>query len=368
MQTSNFRNLTGERLVFSKGINLISGRNGEGKTNLLEAIATLGNVRSFRTRNVSKIVAQGKNRFAVLGEVVGRDGKVILETSVDVGPPVRRRLSVGHKSVSAPEYLLTFPVVALTREDSDLVMGPPQGRRSFLDRLTFQLDPGHYDRLIRYRKGLANRNAALGVGATDREIEAWEVELARYAAAVIIARRTTLERISERFSAVWEALSVSEFPRLTLRYKMEAWGEENSHEELEKQYRERYAGQRRRDRDAGFTLSGPHRHDVAIEAAGRLARDHLSTGQIKLVGAGLRIAALELLEAARGETLPVLIDDVDAELDQTSVQRLMIRASSNRQLFVTSARMRPAAFAQLEATRLRMEGGVCRAIGETANE
>ena len=78
IQTWNFRNLAGERLVFTGGINLISGRNGEGKTNLLEAIATLGNVRSFRTRNVLKIVAQGENRFAVLGEVVGRDGKVFL--------------------------------------------------------------------------------------------------------------------------------------------------------------------------------------------------------------------------------------------------------------------------------------------------
>jgi len=367
-QALNFRNLARDRLSFSGGVTLIAGDNAQGKTNLLEAVATLGNLTSFRTRMLSRIVTRGQREFALNGEVRGAYGTVVLEEHVDVGPPLKRRLMISGKIVSPAEYLNVFPVVALTREDSDLVIGSPQGRRSFLDRVTFQIDAQHFDRVVRYRRALAQRNAALVMAATDAEMSAWEAELAGAAATVLTARTTVMAQLSTTFQELYDEIRDPSFPDVTLKYRSDSWLQEGDSRELENQYRERYAVQRQRDRDAGFTLSGPHRHDVVIEAGGRPARDHLSTGQVKLVGAGLRMAALELVESARREKLPVLIDDIDAELDDAAVKRLMVRAGADRQLFVTSARRHPAAFAHVQIARFTMRRGVCEITGEDVHE
>ncbi len=368
VETSNVRNLVGERLRFSGRVNLISGGNGEGKTNLLEAIALLGNLRSFRTRTVSRVVTTGERAFEVRGEIAGRYGTVSLAASFDMGPPVKKRLVVSGKSVGTAEYLHVFPVVAVTREDSELVHGAPQGRRSFLDRLAFQIDRQHFDRLVRYRRALAHRNAALGLGVTDAEMAVWEAKLAAYGAEVVDARRHVLERLVDRFEDVIRTVCAPGFPSIRLKYRAETWIEDSGDGELENSYRERYAVQRQRDRDAGFTSNGPHRHDVVIEADGRPARGHLSTGQVKLVAASLRTAALELVEAERHESFPMLIDDIDAELDEHAVERLMIRAGADRQLFVTSASTVPAARARIPGMRFEMRKGVCRATGDDVHE
>jgi len=363
----NFRNLRAERVEFDEGVNLVLGANGQGKTNLLEGIAMLGTLCSFRTARLRRIVGPEERAMGLTGEVAARSATLRLEQRIEIGPRVRRELSVNGAAVSAAEYLRVLPLAAMTQEDRILVVGPPQVRRSFLDRLTFHCEPAFYERLVAYRRYLAQRNAALSRGDGGREVEAWERGLARSGAAVVAARRRTVERIRGAFQQTARELGGPGAREVSLEYRGEAWLEDGRDEQwLEKRYLEAYASSRERDRQAGFTVAGPHRHDVVITAAGRAARDYLSTGQIKIVAAALRLTALEIVEAIRGERLPILVDDCEAELDDRALGRLIERAGSGRQLVLTATGSRRGLLARIPARRLFMTAGAC--TGEPVEE
>jgi DNA replication and repair protein RecF len=145
-------------------------------------------------------------------------------------------------------------------------------------------------------------------------------------------------RLRESFAASYQELRGDGFPEVTLGYRSETWlnGDE-SLAELEESYRKRYNETRPRDRHTGHTLDGPHRHDLRLEADGRTAREVLSSGQTKVVAAALRLATVVQVEGDRGEALPVMIDDVDAELDTAVFARLTRALAGRRQLLLSSA-------------------------------
>ena len=134
---------------------------------------------------------------------------------------------------------------------------------------------------------------------------------------------------------------------------------------VEEYYRKRYNETRTRDRRTGFTGEGPHRHDLGLRANGKTVRHTLSSGQVKMVAAALRLASLKQVERERGELLPVIIDDVDAELDAAVLSRLIAHLGGGRQLFLSSAD--GGLSARLEAGSSRYEirrGAVLEAAGE----
>lgn len=338
LTTRSFRNLASSTVAFSGGVNLVLGGNGQGKTSLLEAIAVLANLRSFRTTNWRSIANHGRREFAVEGEVAGATAAARLGQSVEVGPPVRRSLSVNGSAASVEQYLSACPVFALTSQDSELVIGPPALRRALLDRLAFLLEPETLADVRGVARTLRQRNAALAGGASDREMDAWDQRLATFAAALVDRRSRAVARLRPSFDATYRELRGEGFPEVLPGYRTETWlnGCE-SHDELEELYRKRYNETRARDRHTGHTLEGPHRHDLRLEADGRAAREVLSSGQAKVVAAALRLATVVQVEGERGEQLPVIIDDVDAELDGTVFARLTRTLASRRQLFLSSA-------------------------------
>ncbi len=338
LTTRSFRNLEPATVAFSGAVNLVVGSNGEGKTSLLEAVAVLANLRSFRTASWRSVVVHGGREFAVVGEVEGDAGSRRLEQLVAVGPPVRRSLGVNGSGVSVEQYLTVCPVFALTSQDSDLVVGAPSLRRALLDRLAFLLEPETLTEVRRFARSLRQRNAALSGGAGDRELEAWDQRLAALSAAVVVRRSRATARLDRSFHETYRDLSGDGFPDVSLGYRSESWlnGCESA-EELEESYRKRYNETRARDRHAGHTLEGPHRHDLRLEADGRAAREVLSSGQTKVVAAALRLATVVQVEGERGEQLPVIIDDVDAELDSAVFGRLTRTLANRRQLFLSSA-------------------------------
>jgi DNA replication and repair protein RecF len=126
---------------------------------------------------------------------------------------------------------------------------------------------------------------------------------------------------------------------------------------VEELYRQRYNETRTRDRQMGFTVDGPHRHDLGIKTAGRSVRHVLSSGQTKGVAAALRLATLAQVERERDERFPVVIDDVDAELDGTALTRLVERLGGERQLFVSSTSEHVAKMAGPRGSCIRLENG-----------
>ena len=128
------------------------------------------------------------------------------------------------------------------------------------------------------------------------------------------------------------------FPVVALRYVGEHCGADaDSPAVLAEWYRERFEGRREAERRVGFTGEGPHRHDLRIDADGRAARGVLSAGQVRTVAAALRLAALAEIEAEREESLPMVLDDADAELDEFAVEQLINELAADRQVFLSSA-------------------------------
>ena len=370
IRTAGFRNLASAEVFWSPSGNLVAGANGQGKTNLLEAVTVLGNLRSFRASSMRQIVTQGDPEFVIEGRVETGSGQVRLSQHVIAGPPVRRVLEIGGVPATVPQYLQVFPVVALSSADRELVAGGPNTRRAFLDRSTFLLDNEYFDEIFVYRRLLRQRNAALISTVDDREMEAWEGRLSKAAAVVVHRRRRMCQRLVESFQPIYDELRSEGFPEIDLIYRGEAGVEQAEKvSEVEEHYQNRYNETRARDRRTGFTSEGPHRHDLGLRADGRAVRHLLSSGQSKVVAAALRLASLKLVERVRGEHLPVIVDDIDAELDTEVLSRLIKHLEGERQLFLSSAD--GGLFRELKAGSSRLEirqGTVIGMAGDRTDE
>ncbi|MFV2071101.1 MAG: DNA replication/repair protein RecF [Thermoanaerobaculales bacterium] len=337
LETGGFRNLTSAAHTFHAGINIVRGANGAGKTSLLEAVVVLGNLRSFRTSLLRTAVLHGDRRFHLSGKIQTPHGLRRLEQVVEVGPPLRRTLLVDGIQCRVGEYLQAFPVFAITGSDRELVGGGPEERRSIIDRFMFLLRPTFLKDLRTYRRALRQRNAALTVGARDAEMAAWEEPLAVAAARVVVGRIHGVGVLQKQFSNAHEKISGCCTSDTVLDYRGEPWLAVGMvAAEVEEKYRQRYNETRARDRLVGFTVEGPHRHDLCLRAAGRAVRHTLSSGQTKMVAAALRLAMLVQVEKERGERIPVIVDDVDSELDDQAVSRLIGILGNGRQLFIST--------------------------------
>jgi DNA replication and repair protein RecF len=338
LETWCFRNLADHTLSWAPGVTLVVGGNGQGKTNLLEAVAVLGNVRSFRTVRARRLVRHGEVGFRLRGVVRSGSDEVEIKQVVESGQEPRRSLTVNRVEVELGDYLATFPVFVLAPGDRELVVGGPELRRAFVDRVAFLLRPDHLAALRSYARALRQRSAALLAGASDSELEGWERQLACHGARVVTNRCHAVATLDAVFGPLYEAIGHRDRPPLSVSYRgdLEALGEAD----LERAYRQRYNENRVRDRGAGMTFDGPHRHDLALRAGGRAVRDVLSSGQTKVVAAALRLASLAVVETARDAALPLVIDDVDAELDGEAVERLMTWVGDRRQTSVSSVNER----------------------------
>lgn len=343
IQAERFRNLTEEPFMWADGMNLVMGANGEGKSNLLEAVTVLGTLRSFRGAPWTAVARHGEGGFRLSGEVEVGGMRRCLEQAVELGPPLRRTLRVDGREVESGEYLCCLPVFSLSSPDIALVAGPPELRRAFLDRLSFLLRPRHLAEVRGWQLALRQRNAALARRGDDDEMATWEEALSQRAASVVAGRLRTAARLGASFGRLYAELARPGFPRVELSYAAEtAVAQGDDLPQLIEHYRSRLLASRARDRERGFTGEGPHRHDLRLVVGGRPARTVLSAGQLRLTAAALRLAALAEVEGERGETLPVTVDDADAELDDRALGRVLGILRGGRQVFLSTAHDRVA--------------------------
>jgi DNA replication and repair protein RecF len=270
--------------------------------------------------------------------------------------------------VGVERYLQFLPAFAITGHDRELIEGGPDGRRALLDRFVFLLRPAYIEDLRAYRRALRQRNAALVAGCSDAEINAWEAPLAATAARIVVARQRGAADLIDHFAEVWKELSKDDSPPITLEYRGESRsGRFEGVEKVEDLYRQRYNETRTRDRQMGFTVDGPHRHDLSLKTDGRSVRYVLSSGQTKRVAAALRLATLAQVERERNEHFPVIVDDVDAELDGAALKLLIQRLGNERQLFLSSTSERVAELAGPNGRRISLENGT-RVSQEAASD
>ncbi len=325
----SFRNLDDARWRPEAGCHLLLGRNGAGKTSLLEAIYLLSTTRSFRARHPSDCCRLGDKAFHLRGEYEGPE-----RVSLEVGWVADRSYrTVNGKNGSLLEHLEAQPTVAWTAADRDLVTGTPEKRRRFLDQGVVGLRAAGLEVLTQYRRALEQKRRLLLDGGVG--LDSWNQILAKAAAALMRERRRYLEAVEKAVTEITHRSGVP-IAGFEFRYRPSLPGDGGEDEallaleEVGKSERE----QRR-------PLLGPHRDDVEFLWKSQPAREVVSAGERKLLGLVVTAARGRVLETHRGEVL-YLLDDLDTELDPERLEEVWKLFEGCRQAIVTSSR--PAAW------------------------
>ena len=345
---SDFRNHADALIVPDQPFILLTGDNGAGKTNILEAVSLLAPGRGLRGAALSAMARQGgPGGFGVAAEVDG----VVLGTGVAPGTPDRRQVRIGGVAASANALADHLSVMWLTPAMDRLFLDSPGGRRRFLDRLTLALHPGHAAHAARYEAAMRARNRLL----TDmrRADPAWltalETQMEEHGAALAAARDDLTSRLNRQLAGEPDA----PFARPGVAIE----GSEEAHAPPLAQ---RLGRSRGRDAAAGRTLDGPHRIDLAVMhiAKGQPAA-LCSTGEQKALLLSILLAHAALVASDRGQPPVLLLDEVAAHLDQSRRAALFERLrASGGQVWMTGTET--ALFRGLDdATRLTVaDGGV----------
>ncbi|EQB13788.1 DNA repair protein RecF [Sphingobium quisquiliarum P25] len=300
---SDFRNHADALIVPDHAFIVLTGENGAGKTNILEAVSMLAPGRGLRGAALRDMARQdGAGGFGIAAEVDG----VMLGTGVAAGAPDRRQVRIGGVASSANALADHLAIAWLTPAMDRLFMDSPGGRRRFLDRLTLALHPGHAVHSARYEAAMRARNRLLTDprAADPAWLAALEAQMGEHGAVLASARADMVARLNAEL-AVQPGQPFA-------RPLLDMMREEGADEPLAP----RLARERRRDAAAGRTLSGPHRHDLAVtHAAKGQAAALCSTGEQKALLLSILLAHAALVAAQRGQPPVLLLDEVAAHLD-----------------------------------------------------
>jgi DNA replication and repair protein RecF len=344
---SNFRSYhTAQVRLERPGPVVLTGANGSGKTNLIEAISLLAPGRGLRRATMEELAfSEGDGAWAISAEIEGMLGLATLGTGIDPSggeeSTPTRKCRIDRESVgSAAAFADHLRVIWLTPAMDPLFNGPASERRRFLDRLVLAVDAQHSSRVAALERSLRSRNRLLEDSPGDSHwLDAVEHETAEVAVAVAAGRAETVKRLSAALEA--SRNTAPEFPQavIALQGWMELLLPDHSATEVEDRYRALLKENRARDATAGRTLDGPHLSDLAVTHAGKniLAAD-ASTGEQKALLIRLVLAHAALIKQMTGFAPLLLLDEVVAHLDPVRRGALYDALSSlGAQVWMTGA-------------------------------
>ena len=366
LSLADFRSYAGAEVALEPGVTTFTGANGQGKTNLVEAVDYLATLGSHRVSSEQPLVRHGAERAIVRARVqAGADDTRQLLLEIEILPGRQNKASLNRAPLRRPRELLgALRTVVFAPEDLALVKGDPSERRRFLDELITTRWPrlagvrADYDRVLRQRSTLLKSLAGRGRTLRD-DVEAtlgvWDESLARFGAELMHARLDTLAALAPHVADAYSAIAPTNNDA-TLEYRC-AIGAEVSTSQDEIEARLIMAmGERRADEiQRGVCLVGPHRDDLVLALGELPARGYASHGESWSFALALRLGAFALLRADGVE--PVLIlDDVFAELDQLRRERLAGMIAEAEQVLITAAVPHDVP-AELGGRRFRVGGG-----------
>ena len=307
LRVQNFRNIEFAELELSTGRTFLLGTNGQGKSNLLEALGLLMALRSFRTQRMSALPRQGSDGFSAVYELE-QDIEGRVDVEVYSSHSKRRAVVDGENISRLSDFIGRFPVLTLGSGDVMLLRGSPTERRRFLDLTLSVIDKSYYHALRNYNRGITGRNHLLKTGGSPTELSAFETEIASKAVSIAKKRNAGIERLREVLVATYsEIAELDEGPELEFRPDAIC-------EDVESVSRLLHDN-RKRDMVVGSTQRGPHRDDFRLSLNIGGAKEYASDGQQRGLCVALRIAQARLLQKALDLTPVLLADDVLGEMD-----------------------------------------------------
>ncbi|MGI5923059.1 MAG: DNA replication/repair protein RecF [Lentisphaeria bacterium] len=355
----NFRNYDSCQVRFAPGMNFLLGDNGQGKTNILEAVYYLALLRSFRTNMINDLCQWPQDSFVLHGLLESPPNP---PETLAVSYGSERRLLINNTPVyRASDFINRFLCVTFIPQDLELICGPPARRRRFLDIAISQLDAGYLRHLQAFYEALKSRNAMLK--QPDKyppaTIRAYDQVLVKHTAAIELARR--------RFAASMDDILVDKSRQLfgeqhliTLKYlsRLGFYLEscEGDEEELSKAYSQGLQHSFERDLKNGSTSCGPHRAELSCLLDQKQLQKFGSQGEMRMASLAMRFALLDLIRSQRNpDDVVILVDDVIGELDEQRRANFIAELNKSGQILFACTRI-PREFTAA-AKVLKIRGG-----------
>lgn len=355
LNLKNFRNYSDERIEFVDGLNVLFGRNAQGKTNCAEAVYYLCTGTSPRSRRDKQLIRHGEQCAEISVEAEGRYGKIDLYARITENG---RELKVnGNKVVRNADILGNLFSVFFSPHELRLIQDGPDERRRFLNVSISQLSRPYYVALSRYNKILEQRNNLLKNRDMDMvlgSLPVWDAQLCHYAGIVAYKRAEFIAKLAPLAREIHASLTDGA-ERLEIFPEKKYRGEEKEiaerlFSELSKNYE--------RDIRLGFTATGPHRDDIGIEIEGIDAKTYASQGQQRTAALSIKLAEVEIFTELSGETPVLVLDDVMSELDLPRRKKLVERACG-LQTILTCTHAERVLYGK-QANKIRIENGAVK--------
>jgi DNA replication and repair protein RecF len=329
---ADFRNIRSMRFIPDRRFNLILGRNGQGKTNLLEALYLLGSPRSFRNARLPDLVRQGEERARVQGEIESNGVLGQIALTLEKGG---RRVELDGKGIQrASDLYGRLNTVIFSPDDTAMVRYGPETRRRYLDRSIYMCDIGYLHCWHAYQRILKQRNQLLK--NSDRSgLDIWTEQLAETGAEMIVRRQRFVQRLDGMLQRHYGQISGGE-ETAGIAYSPEGV-DAREQEGIRNELLRLFDRTRQADIRQGTTTAGPHRDDLKFRLDGHPLRSFGSTGQQKSFVLALKMAEIDNLGEVFGEPPLLLLDDVSSELDESrSVNLLQFLMNMDIQVFMTT--------------------------------
>ena len=342
LHVQKFRNHAHTDAVFGGGINAVLGENGEGKTNLLEAISYLCLTKSFFGSADGVVLQLGEKQFDVSGELE-TDGGLRYHVSVSYDQEAGEKQFLINKAPVErfSEVVGQFPVVVLSPESGAITTGGPTDRRRFLDFVIAQASKVYLEDLLEYRRVLRQRNRVLFDSKVSRTeysdlIEPWDQELVDRGARITHRREAFLKDLQPIVHESYRRIAGKEEEPMIQYAPSVAHNEGASEEELRGIFRQELKRKASEEKRLGLTLVGPHRDELELAINKLGVRTHASQGQHKTFLIALKVAEFLYLQSKRNERPILLLDDIFTELDHRRSERLLALTESVGQAFITT--------------------------------
>ncbi len=359
LSLAHFRNYETAEVELKPGVNLLVGPNGQGKTNLVEAIRYLSTLSSHRVAGYVPMIRQEQPQAVIRALASFDDRDMLIELELNRSTPNKARVN---KSPAARvrDILGYVNSVTFAPEDLDIVKRDPSNRRAFIDELVVQVWPrfagvySDYERVLKQRNTLLKTARQTGAkGSALSTLDAWDQSLIGYGSEIIAARLDLVERLRPHLFEAYQSIAIANNePKILVRSSLLGSAIVQSDEdaenlefititdrqEIEELYRSKLSLVRPKELERGITLVGPHRDDLVLMLGSLPAKGYASHGESWSYALALRLASIALLRAETRSGDPILIlDDVFAELDAGRRERLAAMVANNEQVLITAA-------------------------------
>ncbi len=348
----NFRNYESEQFTFSEGLNVLFGKNAQGKTNCAEAVFYLCTGASLRIRHDKQLIRIGAESAKIVAEAENRYGKVTIEADIYEN---KREIRVNGSKISKNADLMGHVnSVFFSPGELRLIQDGPEERRRFMNISISQTSAAYYTALLRYNKILDQRNMLLknhDVSMVLDTLPVWDEQLCKYAAVIIKKRTEFLGKLAP-YAKEFHSFLTDGGEELVIRPDRIYEGEES---DIAKTLCRRLENNYEKDLRLGFTTVGPHRDDLDVRINGVDAKAYASQGQTRTAALSLKLSEVQIFKTLSGEYPILVLDDVMSELDLPRRKKLL-KCIAELQTLLTCTHAERVLYGA-ECNKIRIENG-----------